>query len=199
VLHGFFDAFKKYLIADIEEKQFIDLFSQTIVYGLFAARMRADGAFDRVHAYERIPKTIGILRELFKFISIEENLPKQMEWAVDDIVNLLAAVDVKQIFDQYYHSGTGEDPVVYFYETFLATYDPEERNKRGVYYTPKPVVEYIVKSVNEILKEKMGISSGLADDRVTVLDPAAGTLSFITESVKLAIKEYTSRFGEGGK
>ena len=199
VLHGFSDAFKKYLIADIEEKQFIDLFSQTIVYGLFAARMRADGAFDRVHAYERIPKTIGILRELFKFISIEENLPKQMEWAVDDIVNLLAAVDVKQIFDQYYHSGTGEDPVVYFYETFLATYEPEERNKRGVYYTPKPVVEYIVKSVNEILKEKMGISSGLADDRVTVLDPAAGTLSFITESVKLAIKEYTSRFGEGGK
>ena len=199
VLHGFFDAFKKYLIADLEEKQFIDLFSQTIVYGLFAARMRADGAFDRVHAYERIPKTIGILRELFKFISIEENLPKQMEWAVDDIVNLLAAVDVKQIFDQYYHSGTGEDPVVYFYETFLATYDPEERNKRGVYYTPKPVVEYIVKSVNEILKDKMGISSGLADDRVTVLDPAAGTLSFITESVKLAIKEYTSRFGIGAK
>ena len=199
VLHGFFDAFKKYLIADLEEKQFIDLFSQTIVYGLFAARMRADGAFDRVHAYERIPKTIGILRELFKFISIEENLPKQMEWAVDDIVNLLAAVDVKQIFDQYYHSGTGEDPVVYFYETFLATYDPEERNKRGVYYTPKPVVEYIVKSVNEILKDKMGISSGLADDRVTVLDPAAGTLSFITESVKLAIEEYTSRFGSGAK
>ncbi len=199
VLHGFFDAFKKYLIADLKEKQFIDLFSQTIVYGLFAARMRADGTFDRAHAYERIPKTIGILRELFKFISIEENLPKQMEWAVDDIVNLLAVVDVKQIFDQYYHLGTGEDPVVYFYETFLATYDPEERNKRGVYYTPKPVVEYIVKSVNEILKDKMGISSGLSDDRVTVLDPAAGTLSFITESVKLAIKEYTSRFGIGAK
>ena len=198
-LHGFYDTFKKYLITDLTPDDFVDLFSQTIVYGLFAARMRSHDGFDRAHAYERIPKTIGILRELFKFISYAEGLPEQMEWTVDDIVSILAVVDVISIFEQYYHSGAGEDPVVYFYETFLATYDPKERAKRGVYYTPKPVVDYIVNSVNEMLKEKFNISSGIADRSVTVLDPAAGTLSFITEAVKLALKEYTTKFGEGGK
>ena len=198
-LHGFYDTFKKYLITDLTPDDFVDLFSQTIVYGLFAARMRSHDGFDRAHAYERIPKTIGILRELFKFISYAEDLPEQMEWTVDDIVSILAVVDVTSIFEQYYHSGAGEDPVVYFYETFLATYDPKERAKRGVYYTPKPVVDYIVNSVNEMLKEKFNISSGIADRSVTVLDPAAGTLSFITEGVKLAMKEYVKKFGEGGK
>lgn len=198
-LHGFYDAFKKYLISDLTPENFVDLFSQTIVYGLFAARMRSHDGFDRTHAYERIPKTIGILRELFKFISYADDLPEQMEWTIDDIASILALADVTKIFEEYYRSGTGEDPVVYFYETFLSIYDPEERQKRGVYYTPKPVVDYIVKSVNEILKDKFYISSGLADRSVTVLDPAAGTLSFITEAVKQAINEYTIKYGVGGK
>jgi len=198
-LSGFYDTFKKYLISDLLPEQFVDLFAQTITYGLFAARMRSDNGFDRTHAYEKIPKTIGILRELFKFISIAEDLPKQMEWTIDDIASVLAVADVKSIFENYYHSRKGEDPVVYFYETFLSTYNPREREKRGVYYTPAPVVQYIVKSVNEILKEKLGIVNGLADNRVTVLDPAAGTLSFVTESIKCAVSEYTAKFGEGGK
>ncbi|MBO3758070.1 MAG: N-6 DNA methylase, partial [Candidatus Brockarchaeota archaeon] len=198
-LHDFYDTFKKYLINGLKEDEFVDLFSQTITYGLFAARMRSDSSFNRTHAYEKIPKTIGILRELFKFISIAEDLPKQMEWTIDDIANILAVVDVKGIFENYYHSGQGEDPVVYFYETFLSTYNPMEREKRGVYYTPMSVVKYIVNSVNEILKDRLGIENGLQDKRVTVLDPAAGTLSFITESIKLAISEYKGKFGAGGK
>lgn len=198
-LSDFYDIFKKHLISDLLPEQFVDLFAQTITYGLFAARMRSDNGFDRTHAYEKIPKTIGILRELFKFISIAEDLPKQMEWTIDDIASVLAVANVKSIFENYYHSGKGEDPVIYFYETFLSTYNPREREKRGVYYTPAPVVQYIVNSVNEILKAKLGIANGLADNRVTVLDPAAGTLSFVTESIKRAVSEYIAKFGEGGK
>jgi predicted helicase len=197
-LTGFYDAFKKYLISDLSMGGFVDLFSQTIVYGLFAARMRAGENFDRKHAYDNIPKTIGILSELFKFISLGE-VPEQMKWGIDDIANVLSVVDVKRIFSEYYHSGKGKDPVVYFYETFLSIYNPNLRERRGVYYTPEPVVKYIVNSLNEILKDKINIVGGLSDRRVTVLDPAAGTLSFITEAVQCAIKEFTEKYGEGNK
>jgi len=197
-LIGFYDAFKKYLISDLTEGGFVDLFSQTIVYGLFAARMRAGENFDRKHAYDNIPKTIGILSELFEFISLGK-IPEQMKWAIEDIANVLSIVDVKRIFSEYYHSGKGKDPVVYFYETFLSTYNPNLRERRGVYYTPEPVVKYIVNSLNEILKDKVDIEGGLSDRRVTVLDPAAGTLSFITEAVQCAIKEFTEKYGEGNK
>jgi hypothetical protein len=197
-LTGFYEAFKKYLIYDLSIESFVDLFSQTIVYGLFAARMRAGNDFNRRHAYDYIPKTIGILRELFTFVSIGE-APRQLELSIDDIASVLAVADVKSIFENYYHSGKGKDPVVYFYETFLSTYNPEEREKRGVYYTPEPVVKYIVNSLNEILETKMNIEGGFSDRRVTVLDPAAGTLSFITEAVQCAIKEFTEKYGEGNK
>jgi predicted helicase len=197
-LTGFYEAFKKYLISDLSMGGFVDLFSQTIVYGLFAARMRAGENFDRRHAYDNIPKTIGILSELFEFISLGE-IPDQMKWGIDDIANVLSVVDVKRIFSEYYHSGKGKDPVVYFYETFLSIYNPNLRERRGVYYTPEPVVTYIVNSLNEILKDKINIEGGLSDRRVTVLDPAAGTLSFITEAVQCAIKEFTEKYGEGNK
>lgn len=197
-LTGFYDAFRKYLISDLSMGGFVDLFSQTIVYGLFAARMRAGENFDRKHAYDNIPKTIGILSELFEFISLGK-IPNQMKWTIEDIANVLSAVDVKRIFSEYYHSGKGKDPVVYFYETFLSVYNPDLRERRGVYYTPEPVVTYIVNSLNEILKDKINIEGGLSDRRVTVLDPAAGTLSFITEAVQCAIKEFTEKYGEGSK
>jgi predicted helicase len=197
-LTGFYDAFKKYLISDLSMGGFVDLFSQTIVYGLFAARMRAGENFDRRHAYDNIPKTIGILSELFEFISLGK-IPDQMKWTIEDIANVLSVVGVKRIFSEYYHSGKGKDPVVYFYETFLSIYNPNLRERRGVYYTPEPVVKYIVNSLNEILKDKINIEGGLSDKRVTVLDPAAGTLSFITEAVQCATKEFTEKYGDGGK
>ncbi len=197
-LLGFYEAFQKFLINDLTTNGFVDLFSQTIVYGLFAARMRTKKNFDRVHAYNNIPKTIGILKDLFKFISLED-IPEQMKWSIDDIADLLSVTDVNSIFSKYYLKGNGKDPVVYFYETFLSVYNPDLREKRGVYYTPEPVVKYIVNSLNEILRSKMNISEGLSDHTVTVLDPAAGTLSFITEAVQVAIKEFTNRFGKGGK
>ena len=193
---GFYEAFQKYLIRGLTKKQFADLYSQTITYGLFASRMRCEGEFNRKLAYYDIPRSIGILREMFRFISLED-LPPQLEWIVDEICNVLANVDVNKIFSEYYQSKRGEDPVFHFYETFLAEYDPEERERRGVFYTPTPIVSYIVRSIHLILKEKFGLEDGLADEKVTILDPAAGTLTFIVEVIKEAVKEFTSKYGRG--
>jgi hypothetical protein len=209
-VYGFYEAFQKFLIHGLTKEDFADLYSQTITYGLFAARTRhtppsppykggeLEGGFNRRLAFDYIPRTIGILRDVFKFISLED-LPAQMEWIVDDISEVLSVADVKQILHKFYHEGKGSDPIIHFYETFLAEYDPKEREKRGVYYTPEPVVSYIVRSLNIILKEYFGKRDGFASDSVTVLDPAAGTLTFLAETSKLAVEEFTSRYGEGGK
>lgn len=197
-IHGFFEAFRKYLIYDLKSEDFADLYSQTVTYGLFAARTRSGTEFNRKLAYDYIPKSIGILRDVFKFISLED-IPKPMEWIVDDISETLANTDVKKILHEYYREHKGEDPIVHFYETFLAEYDPATRERRGVYYTPEPVVFYIVHSLNNILKEHFGKPEGFASKGVTVLDPAGGTLTFMSEAVKLAVKEYTESYGEGAK
>lgn len=122
-----------------------------------------------------------------------------MEWIIDDISEVLAVTDVKKILHDYFHDGRGKDPIVHFYETFLAEYDPKTREKRGVYYTPEPVVSYIVRSIHHILKNQFERPEGLANETVTVLDPAAGTLTFLAEAAKLAIEEFVSRYGEGAK
>ena len=195
---GFYKAFQTHLIGNLTQDDFADLYSQTITYGLFAARTRTENGFNRKLAYDSIPRTIGILRDVFKFISLGD-LPPQMEWIVDDISEMLAVVDVQIILHDFYHEGKGKDPIVHFYETFLAEYDPKERAQRGVYYTPEPVVSYIVRSLHYVLKQRFGKEDGFATSAVTVLDPAAGTLTFLAEASKLAIQEFTSKYGEAGK
>ena len=195
---GFYEAFQEYLIKGLSRKDFADLYSQTITYGLFAARTRSTGEFNRKLAYDNIPQSIGILRDVFKYISIG-NLPIQMEWTIDDISEVLAVTDVKKILLQYFYEGKGKDPVFHFYETFLTEYDPQTRERRGVYYTAESVVSYIVRSLNFILKEHFNKFDGFADKSVTVLDPAAGTLTFLAEAAKLAIEEFVSKYGEGAR
>jgi len=197
-ISGFYEAFRQYLIRGLSKEEFADLYSQTITYGLFAARTRSENGFNRKLAYDNIPQTIGILRDLFKFVSLED-LPQQMEWIIDDISEVLAVTDVKNILHQYFHEGKGKDPVVHFYETFLAEYDPKTRKKRGIYYTPEAVVSYIVRSLHYILKQQFNRREGFASESVTVLDPAAGTLTFLAEASKLAVEEFVSKYGEGGK
>ncbi|MGH7774778.1 MAG: N-6 DNA methylase [Candidatus Binatia bacterium] len=195
---GFYEAFQKHLIGGLTNEDFADLYAQTITYGLFAARTRSENGFNRKLAFDNIPPTIGILRDVFRFISMGD-LPQQMEWIVDDISQVLATADVKEILHKYFHEGKGKDPIVHFYETFLAEYDPAERERRGVYYTPEPVVSYIARSLHIILKEYFGRTDGFATKSVTVLDPAAGTLTFLAESSKLAVTEFVGKYGSGGK
>ncbi len=194
---GFYEAFKKYLIATLTEKQFADLYAQTVTYGLFAARTRADGDFNRRLAFDYIPHTIGILRDVFRFISLEEP-PKSLHTIVDDIAEILNVADARKILHEYQRTGKGRDPIIHFYETFLATFDPGIREKRGVYYTPEAVVGYIVRSIHSILKTNFNLSDGLASESVKLLDPAGGTLTFPAEAIRLAASEYVEKYGEGG-
>jgi len=195
---GFYEAFRKYLIGTLTKEAFADLYSQTLTYGLFAARTRSDNSFNRELAFKYIPNTIGILRDVFRFISLEDP-PKPLQVIVDDIAEVLSVTDVRKILEDYFEEGKGQDPIVHFYETFLTAYDPSIREKRGVYYTPEPVVRYIVRSVNELLKTHFDMPDGLASKNVTLLDPAAGTLTFPAEAVKLAVKEFTEKYGTGGR
>ncbi len=198
-LTGFLDVFKKTLIADLKPGQFADLFAQTLTYGMFAARIRAEGEFNRKLAYDYIPHTLGVLREVFRYISLVD-LPKHLEATLDDIAAVLQAADVGGILREYQQTHHSTDPIVHFYETFLTEYDPTLREQRGVYYTPEPVVRYIVNSVHGVLKSRFGARSGLADGErpVTLLDPAAGTLTFPAMAVERAAEEYRATWGEAG-
>jgi len=197
-IYGFYEAFKKFLIGTLTPSQFADLYAQTITYGLFAARSRAEGKFNRELAFKYIPQSIGILRDVFRFISIEDP-PESLKIIVDDIAEVLHVTDVKKILHDYFIEGKGKDPIIHFYEPFLAAYDPETRERRGVYYTPEPVVTYIVQAVHSLLKTHFELPDGFASTNVTVLDPAAGTLTFPAEAVKTAVNEFVSRYGGGGK
>ncbi len=197
-LTGFFEAFQTYLIGSLTREAFADLFAQTITYGLFAARTRAGDDFNRRAAFDNIPHTIGVLRDLFRFISLGD-LPDSLAWCVDDLAEVLAVADAPGILDRYYHEGKGSDPIIHFYETFLAQYDPDERERRGVYYTPEPVVGYIVRSLHGLLKTEFDQRDGLASDGVTLLDPAAGTMTFVARAAQQAVAEFEGKYGSGGK
>lgn len=198
ILTGFYEAFSQYLIGELTHHDFADLYAQTITYGLFAARSRADNGFNRRMAFDKIPHTIGILRDVFRFISLGD-LPTQLEWVVDDISEVLAVADAPGILEHYYHDGKGSDPIVHFYETFLAQYDPQEREHRGVYYTPEPVVSYIVRSLHKLLRKEFDKPDGLASEGVTLLDPAAGTMTFVARAAQEAVQEFEQKYGGGGR
>ena len=199
-LYTYFQAFQKFLIPSLTPVTFADLYAQTVTYGLFAARTRIPEGepFTRRRAFDYIPHTVGILRDVFRYISLEDP-SDQLKVIIDDIAAVLNASDINSILEQYYRQGKGEDPILHFYETFLNQYDPATREARGVYYTPEPVVKYIVRSVHELLKSEFGLSDGLATRGVTLLDPAAGTLTFPAEAIKLAVEEYGNKYGEGGR
>jgi len=195
---GFYEAFTKYLIAGLKEEEFADLYSQTVTYGLFAARTKAQQQFNRKLAYSYIPSTIGILRDVFEFISLGK-LPLPLEVIIDDIAEVLYVAEVNTILQNYYKQGKGEDPIIHFYETFLNKYDPTTREKRGVYYTPEPVVNYIVNSIHRVLTDDFSTQDGFANTSVTVLDPAGGTLTFLAQTSKHALQTFVENYGAGGQ
>ena len=126
-------------------------------------------------------------------------MPDPLAWCVDDLAEVLAVADAPGILNAYYREGKGSDPIVHFYETFLAQYDPGELERRGVYYTPEPVVGYIVRSLHGLLKTEFDKHDGLASDGVTLLDPAAGTMTFVARAAQEAVAEFEAKYGSGGR
>jgi hypothetical protein len=180
-LHKQLQAFREALIPDLGPEQFADMYAQTIAYGLFAARCQpsqGNEKFTRERAAYLIPKTNPFLRKLFNEIA-GPDLPEDIQPDVDDLVALLRETDIGSVLDDFGKRTAKEDPVVHFYEDFLQAYDPKLREMRGVYYTPVPVVSYIVRSVDHLLKTKFGKPMGLADKQVLILDPACGTGTFL--------------------
>jgi predicted helicase len=167
-LHDQYDAFKQILIHDIKIKDFADIYAQTIAYGMFAARLHDPSleTFSRQEAAELIPKTNPFLRKLFQYIA-GYDLDVRIKWIVDALADIFRATDVAALLKNFGKSTQQQDPIIHFYETFLAEYDPKLRKARGVWYTPEPVVKFIVRAVDDILKTEFGLKDGLADTSKT--------------------------------
>ncbi len=208
-------SFQQMLISDIDNKSFSDLYSQTIAYGMFAARYHDPSLenFSREEAVKLIPKSNPFLRKLFKDIA-DEDLDIRLNWIIDELVSIFLASDVLSIMKDFGKSTKQEDPVVHFYETFLGAYNPELRKARGVWYTPQPVVNFIVRAVDDILKSEFDLPEGLADSskkkikvnlqgrqiekevhKVQILDPATGTGTFLAETIKHIHSKYVGMQG----
>lgn len=169
-------SFQQMLIHDIDNKSFADIYSQTIAYGMFAARYHDSTlpTFSRMEAAELIPKSNPFLRKLFQDIA-GFDLDLRLTWIVDELVNIFLASDVADIMKNFGKSTKQEDPVVHFYETFLGEYNSDLRKARGVWYTPQPVVNFIVRAVDDILKTEFNLPQGLADTSKTKIKRKAIT------------------------
>lgn len=211
-LGGQYKSFKANLLPNLTPGEFSDLYAETITYGMFAARLHDDHlpTFSRKEALEKLPASNPFLKGLFDYIA-GPALPKRLEYIVDDLAKVLQASDPHSLFKDFGKFTARNDPFVHFYETFLAAYNPKKRKSRGVWYTPEPVVDFIVRAVDDVLRAEFGLADGLADtSRVTVdwdtgqtdkkgkpvtikkdvhkvqiLDPATGTGTFLAKAVHL--------------
>ncbi|MBI2832776.1 MAG: N-6 DNA methylase [Chloroflexi bacterium] len=200
LLSGLYKAFQETLIPGLKVNVFADMYSQTIAYGLFAARCETDNAsaFSRQQAASLIPKTNPFLRDLFHQVTGPTLDDEPYKWAVDELVQLLKKAEMAEILKDF-GKGTGkDDPVVYFYEDFLREYDKKISQMRGVYYTPIPVVSYIVRSIDHLLKTNFNRPQGLADKDTYILDPATGTGTFLYAVIN-EIHESMNKQGQMGQ
>ena len=207
------DTFRRVLLHDLTPKSFADVYAQTIVYGFFAARLNAKTPenFSRLEAVDLIPKTSAFLRNMFIQL-VGYDIDPRIKWVIDDLATAFGAADMQKVLKGYNAEQRQRDPMVHFYEDFLAEYNPNLRKSRGVWYTPRSVVNFIVGAVDEILQKEFGLREGLADYskvprtiseeqsldnkaseqnepvvkelyRVQILDPAMGTGTFLSEII----------------
>ncbi len=211
-IHKIRNIIKKLLVHEMDDDSFADMYAQTLVYGLFVARFydESSDSFSRQEARELVPKSNPFLAHFFDHIS-GVNFEKKLGYIVDELCEVFSHANIPNLMDQYFgkdlwgNEKDGPDPVIHFYEDFLKEYDPELRKKMGAYYTPTPVVRFMVRSVDDILKNEFGFSKGLADTskyenglhRVQVLDPATGTGTFISAVIR-HIYEKILKSGQKG-
>lgn len=195
-IHNDFQAFKEVLLPNLKAEEFADLYAQTFAYGLFAARCNffsPSEKFTRGVAGNFLTAN-PFLKKLFTRFAGE--LDKNLEWIADDMAALLGEAKMEEI-REYFFSKTGSaDPMIDFYEPFLKAYNSNLRDLRGVYYTPQPVVKYIVNSVHSLLQTHFKKPKGLADKSTLILDPATGTGSFLFATID-RIHEEIEKGGSG--
>ena len=199
-LHGLLAAFRTALNTDLTFAQFADIFAQTLVYSLLLARIKAPLAA-KINLYtinRYIPANFAVIRDIALFVQkLDDAEYEDIHWVVSDILAIINAMDAAAVSEtmSYRNHGRGDkgfddadDPYIYFYENFLAAYDATLRERRGVYYTPPPVVKFIVRAVDDLLRRDFDLADGLAKaDAVTALDFAAGTGTFMLEMIRTVL------------
>jgi len=194
-LYQLFETFRNFVFHELTIEEFADTFAQNLVYGLFLAKLNADTQLINLYnAKKYIPASFELIRELVNFLDeLDNDEYKETKWIVEEVLTIMNNLDLTAIHESLSFTKnkkdtdniTIKDPYVYFYEDFLAAYDKKLRKARGVYYTPPPVVNFIVRSIDEILKTSFKIKDGLADsNKVTVLDFATGTGTFLVEILR---------------
>ncbi|MCY3797838.1 MAG: N-6 DNA methylase [Chloroflexi bacterium] len=189
-------AFQKTLLPGLDVPRFADMYAQTLAYGLFASRVNFPGdpsQFNLRGAADDIPKTNPFLRDLFYHSRFD--FGRRLTWMAESLVEILRHTDMDSILQDFGKRTQQTDPVLHFYETFLSAYNPQLRERRGVYYTPEPVVSYIVRSVDHILKTRFDRPDGLADKDTLILDPAAGTGTFLYFVIQQIYESFDGQRG----
>jgi hypothetical protein len=189
-MHILADDWRRYLFADADDPQFADAYAQTVTYALLLARMEGEENL-ATHAADRLEARHGLLAQVLRILSQRE-AREEVEVAVDLLERTIAAVNPAMMLN-----GDSSDPWLYFYEEFLAAYDPKLRNNRGVYYTPVQVVQAQVRLVTELLRERFDKRLGIVDDDVVLLDPATGTGTYLLAALDEGLAAATERFGPG--
>lgn len=213
-LRTLYEEFRTELVADLTVEKFADVYAQTMVYGLFTARVAHPEAFKAGDAASLIQFENPLLNEIYtRFRDETDGEIDVDELGLADLSAQLAVTDVESVVADFGAKNKREDPVVHFYEAFLAKYDPRARISAGAFYTPLPVVRFIVRAVDHVLKESFGLPMGIADAGtwgqvcthlgitvpqginpksrfVSVLDPATGTGTFLVEWIRQAEASY---------
>ncbi len=205
-----YDAIKEMLVKDLTPHSFADMYAQTLVYGLFVARYndKTPDSFSRAEARELISNSNKFLQRFFDHIAGVE-FKSSLKYIVDELCEVYSHSDITKLMENYYNKSKDNpkyyDPIIHFYEDFLKEYDPELKKKMGAYYTPQPIVDFIVKSVDHLLKEEFNLPGGLSDTtklpsglhKVQILDPATGTGTFISTIIREIYKPFKQNKQEG--
>lgn len=210
-LLGLYEAFKEAVSHELKLEEFADAYAQTLAYGLFLAKLnvKTGVTITLSNAEDHVPGGFSLIRELVGFLKVlNQDAYRDIKWVVEEILSIVNHLNVDAIRDDLSFKKRkaysrevkakseeewrlfSKDPFVYFYEDYLAKYDKQMKKARGVYYTPPPIVNFIVRAINDILKDTFGIEQGLADrERVTVLDFACGTGTFLVEVLERIFDE----------
>lgn len=201
-LWGKLNTFKQYLVHDMTDKQFVDFYAQTVLYGLFVARIydTTPESFSLTEAADLIPGSNPFLRKIFRDLALAHPHPF-VKGILEDLVILFKVTNMNKVLRIY-----RKDPLVHFYEDFLEAYNPKIREDYGVWYTPVEVVKFIVDSVDSILKDDFNIVGGIANNdklengnhKVQILDPATGTGTFLAAAAEKIYESYRGQEGLWG-
>lgn len=207
-----YDSLKELLVHDLSPKSFADMYAQTLVYGLFVARFYDEslGSFSRQEARELIPNSNRFLKHFFDHI-VGADFKSSLRYLVDELCEVFSHANVAELMDEYFKDEKkkgiqkSHDQVIHFYEDFLNEYDKKLRRDFGAYYTPEPVVDFIIKSTDYLLKKKFDIKDGLSDiskvqkgiHKVQILDPAVGTGTFINAVIREIYTPFVKNKQEG--